>query len=254
MNDYSSILNKLIEERENSHLDLPKLETVYTLVDSSLALLFPHFARYKQSTPKIFDEVTTSLEYLKLEPGTIHLYLNSLPEILSKLKRDAIAHYEGDPAAKSLEEVILAYPGFYAVAVYRLAHLLQNASAPLIPRVMTEYAHRQTGIDIHPGASIDVGFCIDHGTGVVIGETSTIHEGVKMYQGVTLGAMSVAKKLSGKKRHPTIEKNVVIYSHATILGGDTVIGEGSVIGGNVWLTQSVPANSRVYSNPSNTVR
>lgn len=173
-------------------------------------------------------------------------FFNSLPAICDKLENDVTAMYEGDPAAKSRGEVVRTYPGFYAIAAYRIAHELYTAGVQGIPRIITEHAHSNTGIDIHPGARIGEHFCIDHGTGVVIGETSVIGNHVKIYQGVTLGALSVNKQDAEKKRHPTIEDNVVIYAGATILGGDTVIGRNSIIGGNVWLTRSVPPESKIY--------
>lgn len=176
----------------------------------------------------------------------VYDYFNALPGIYYLLVKDAEALLNSDPAAKSLEEVMAAYPGFYATAVHRLSHWLYKIDVPIIPRLFSEYAHNKTGIDIHPGATIGSSFSIDHGTGVVIGETSIIGKNVKIYQGVTLGALSVTKELATKKRHPTIEDNVVIYSGATILGGETIIGRDSVIGGNVWLTNSVPSNSVVY--------
>ena len=166
--------------------------------------------------------------------------------IYEKLGQDIDAMYEGDPAAKSRDEVIRTYPGFYAIAAYRIAHELHSLGVLGIPRIITEHAHSKTGIDIHPGAKIGDHFCIDHGTGVVIGETSVIGDHVKIYQGVTLGALSVNKEDASKKRHPTLEDNVVVYAGATILGGETVIGKGSVIGGNVWLTSSIPPNSKIY--------
>ena len=174
----------------------------------------------------------------------VHVMLASLPEIRRKLGTDLVAAYQGDPAAKSADEVILCYPAFIAISTYRLAHVLYTEKVPLIPRVMTEYAHRLTGIDIHPGATIGDYFFIDHGTGVVIGETTTIGEHVKLYQHVTLGAKSFAVEedgslVKGIKRHPDIGDNVVIYSGATVLGGNTRIGSGCVIGGSVWLTHSV---------------
>jgi serine O-acetyltransferase len=159
----------------------------------------------------------------------------------------------GDPAAKSEFEVIRTYPGFYALCFYRIAHKLLKLEVPLLPRVLTEYAHSRTGIDIHPGAEIDEHFFIDHGTGIVIGETARIGKHVKIYQGVTLGALSVKKSLANQKRHPTVEDHVVIYSGATILGGETVIGHHSIIGGNVWLTCSIPPGSLVHHNPEVTV-
>ncbi|MCA0133749.1 serine O-acetyltransferase EpsC [Winogradskyella alexanderae] len=176
-------------------------------------------------------------------------FIAGVPNLFCKLKKDAEAIFRNDPAAESLSEVYLAYPGFYAISVYRMAKEFYLLGLPLIPRLMTEFAHQVTGIDIHPGAFIGESFFIDHGTGVVIGETATIHNNVKIYQGVTLGALTVKKELMNKKRHPTIENNVTIYANATILGGDTVIGENSVIGGNAWLTHSVDKNSIVTHSP-----
>lgn len=165
--------------------------------------------------------------------------LEALPEIRRQLLDDAQAALDGDPAARNIEEIVLTYPGFEAITVYRVAHWLQVAGIQYVPRAMAEYAHGRTGIDIHPGARIGRRFFIDHGTGVVVGETSDIGDDVKLYQGVTLGALSVSRGLAGAKRHPTIEDRVVIYAGATVLGGDTTIGRGAIIGGNVWLTQSV---------------
>ena len=165
--------------------------------------------------------------------------IEAIPEIRRLARLDAIAAFNGDPAAKSGDEVIVSYPGLEAIIVYRIAHFLYECGVPVIPRIMTEHVHGKTGIDIHPGAKIGESFFIDHGTGVVIGETTVIGNNVKIYQGVTLGALSVKKSLENKKRHPTIEDNVTIYANATILGGDTVIGKGSVIGGNSWITESV---------------
>jgi serine O-acetyltransferase len=176
-----------------------------------------------------------------------------LPEIYRLLNTDIEAILHGDPAAKSEFEVIRAYPGFYALGFYRVAHALLELEVPLIPRILTECAHSKTGIDIHPGAQIGEYFHVDHGTGIVIGETTIIGDHVKIYQGVTLGALSVEKAMANTKRHPTIEDHVILYSNATILGGDTVVGHHSVIGGNVWLTHSVPAGSLVYHDPDVTV-
>jgi serine O-acetyltransferase len=166
--------------------------------------------------------------------------------VYDDLLNDARAIVDNDPASQSIEEVVAVYPGFYAIAVYRFAHTLLRLNVPLLPRMFTEYAHSQTGIDIHPGAQIGHSFFIDHGTGVVIGETTIIGQNVKIYQGVTLGATHVAKSMAQRKRHPTIEDNVVIYANATILGGKTIVGHDSVIGGNVWLTNSVEPYSLVY--------
>ncbi|MGZ5196432.1 MAG: serine O-acetyltransferase EpsC [Kaistella sp.] len=176
------------------------------------------------------------------------------PEIYQMLEDDAQYIYDNDPAAKNVEEVMFSYPGFFAIGVYRLAHELFKSNIPLIPRIWTEFAHSKTGIDIHPGAEIGENFFIDHGTGIVIGETTVIGKKVKIYQGVTLGALSVTKDLENKKRHPTIEDQVVIYANATILGGETVIGENSLIGGNVWITESVVPNSVVFHKGLVTVR
>jgi serine O-acetyltransferase len=175
--------------------------------------------------------------------------LESIPSIRKILATDVQATYIGDPAAKSHDEIIFSYPGIFAITVYRVAHKLFEFKVPLLPRIMTEYAHSLTGIDIHPGANIGESFCIDHGTGVVIGETTVIGKNVRIYQGVTLGALSLPKnageQLRGKKRHPIIEDDVIIYSGATILGGDTIIGARSVIGGNVWITKTVPPDTKV---------
>ena len=181
-------------------------------------------------------------------------FMRQLPRLRSLLAKDVRAAYEGDPAAKGYDEVIFSYPGLFAVTVYRVAHQLLQLGVPLIPRIMTEYAHSRTGIDIHPGADIGERFFIDHGTGVVVGETTVIGRRVRLYQGVTLGALSVpredADRLRDQKRHPTIEDEVIIYAGATILGGDTLIGARSVIGGNVWLTESVPPDTLVVlKNP-----
>lgn len=177
-------------------------------------------------------------------------FIKKLPDIRVLLAKDVRAAFEGDPAAKNYDEIIFCYPGLQAVTVYRIAHQLLRQGIPLMPRIMCEYVHGLTGIDIHPGARIGESFFIDHGVGVVIGETTEIGNRVRIYQGVTLGALSLPKeeveRLRGKKRHPTIEDDVVIYAGATILGGETVIGSNSVIGGNVWLTESVPADTRVF--------
>ncbi len=177
-------------------------------------------------------------------------FLKKIPEIRSMLASDIIAIYEGDPAAKNYDEIIFSYPGLLAMTVYRSAHELHKQGISIVPRIMTEYAHSIVGIDIHPGARIGNGFFIDHGTGVVIGETCEIGNNVRIYQGVTLGSLSfpkddTGKLIRGEKRHPTIEDNVIIYSNATILGGETVIGARSVIGGSVWLTRSVPPDTKV---------
>ena len=181
-------------------------------------------------------------------------FVAALPEVRRLVDTDVQAAYDGDPAATSRMEVVMAYPGLYAVTIHRLAHVLYKLKVPIIPRVMSELAHSKTGIDIHPGATIGERFFIDHGTGVVIGETTVIGRNVRLYQGVTLGGLSFDKDstgalVKGLKRHPNIEDNVVIYANATILGGDTTIGHDSEIGGNVWIKESVPPYSRVYNKP-----
>jgi serine O-acetyltransferase len=224
------------------------------ILDRSLALLFPHFAPDRSASADAVRAETARLEggLRCLLAGLGHddaelarSFTDGLPAIQDALKQDAEATCAADPAATDVDEVILAYPGFYALACYRLAHHLRRLAVPLLPRLITERAHRLTGIDIHPGASIGRAIAIDHGTGIVVGETAVIGDGVRLYQGVTLGALSVRKDLASTRRHPTIEHDVVIYANATILGGDTVVGHSSVIGGNVWLTHSVPPHSIV---------
>ena len=179
----------------------------------------------------------------KLAEKTAITIIENLPEIRRKIMLDAAAAFKGDPAAKSNEDIILSYPGLEAILVYRIANVLYKNGVPIIPRIMTEHVHGKTGIDINPGAEIGESFFIDHGTGVVIGESTIIGNNVKIYQGVTLGALSVKKELMNKKRHPTIEDDVTIYAGATILGGETVIGRGCTIGGNTWVTHSIPAGT-----------
>lgn len=227
-----------------------------------LGLLFPHLEEglcpaecVEQRLLGLQAELAGFLQPLDLDPRVAEAFFTSdLPEMDSWLAEDADCIYQGDPAATSVDEVILAYPGFLGVAIYRLAHALLERGVPVIPRLMTEYGHQLTGIDIHPGARIGRRFFIDHGTGVVIGETSWIGDDVKLYQGVTLGALSVDKAMAHTRRHPTIEDRVVIYANATILGGETVIGHDSVIGGNVWVTRSIDPWSLVYHTPQIQVR
>lgn len=191
----------------------------------------------------------------KIESNVLLLSLKHKTTILhQKLEDDLKAIFEFDPAAKSRSEVLVSYPGFFAIAVYRMAHELWQNDVQVLPRMMSEYVHGRTGIDIHPGAIIGERFFIDHGTGIVIGETSVIGNDVKIYQGVTLGALSVSKAEASVKRHPTIGNDVTIYANATILGGATVIGDGSIIGGNVWITNSVPVNSLVYHKSEITIK
>lgn len=227
-------------------------------IGTTLGLLFPQYREVPIRTQAEIKNQISTLEHLTesmilqvgvdVNAGTFRTaFIDFLPELRSSLAADAQAMFEGDPAAKSIDEVVITYPGFYAIAVFRIANFLLKKGMPTIPRIMTEWAHERTGIDIHPGAAIGLSFCIDHGTGTVIGETSIIGSNVKIYQGVTLGGISVSKDLADTKRHPTIEDRVVIYANATILGGTTVVGHDSVIGGNVWLTESVPPFSKVYT-------
>ncbi|MCI6809118.1 MAG: serine acetyltransferase [Spirochaetia bacterium] len=193
----------------------------------------------------------TESHCFKLAEKTSFALIEEIPEIRRLIQLDTIAGFNGDPAAKSPEEVILSYPGLEAILVHRIAYFLHINGVPIIPRIMSEHVHGKTGIDIHPGAKIGESFFIDHGTGVVIGETCIIGNNVKLYQGVTLGALSVQKDLQDKKRHPTIEDNVTIYANATILGGNTVIGKGCIIGGNTWITKSIEAGSTITQGKEN---
>ncbi|MEY8758330.1 serine O-acetyltransferase EpsC [Chryseobacterium tongliaoense] len=195
----------------------------------------------------LFDLIISIIKEERLAEKQVADFFDALPVIYNKLIVDAEAVLEFDPATGSLEEILLAYPGYFATYVYRISHQLSNQGIKILPRVISEYAHSKTGIDIHPGALIGESFFIDHGTGIVIGETAVIGDHVKIYQGVTLGALNVSKKKANQKRHPNIEDHVIIYSGATILGGETTIGKGSIIGGNVWITQNVPSNSLVYN-------
>ena len=236
-------------------------QRIALIVKRGLALLHPCVygeLGSKDMTAEIALELEK--EVAMLMPGKdakaiVAAFMARLPEVKRLVETDVQAAYEGDPAATSPMEVVMAYPGLYAVTIHRLAHELYNLKVPIIPRIMSELAHSKTGIDIHPGATIGESFFIDHGTGVVVGETTVIGRNVKLYQGVTLGAKSFQKDpetgalVKGIKRHPNVEDNVVIYAGATILGGDTTIGHDSEIGGSVWLIKSVPPNSRVYNKP-----
>jgi serine O-acetyltransferase len=246
---------------------LPDYKQAKELLLNILGVMFPHFGKcsirskadIKNELDLLKVQLTTILtplqQHLEQEPHELSTaFFDKLPQIYDLLLLDAEAMLQGDPAATSIDEVILAYPGFLAVAIHRIAHALHTLKIPTLPRMLSEYAHQRTGVDIHPGAEIAESFCIDHATGVVIGETTVIGKNVKLYQGVTLGALSVTKQLAQQKRHPTIEDNVVIYANATILGGNTVIGANTVIGGNVWLTGSVPPNSSVYHKSDVKVR
>lgn len=257
----SKLAEFLHKERHQTATIVINIPEVRQTLDKVLRLIYPQ--RYEISAFENLEDVVTNLKnqftkYVEsvavLEPSLkntartkVDQFFEGLPEISKMLDLDVTAAFQGDPAAYSREEIIITYPGFYAVCIYRIAHAFQSLNIPLLPRLMSEYAHEKTGIDIHPGAKIGESFFIDHGTGVVIGETAIIGKNVKVYQGVTLGALSVKKKLQSIKRHPTIEDDVVIYANSTILGGETVVGKGSIIGGNVWLTESVPAQSVIFN-------
>ncbi len=239
---------------------LPSPRLIEEWLDGLLAFLFPELStlkfaseadfrnHYRTNDLKLYSILTGMSDRISLPAiDQVHSQFEAcLPAIHDRLLEDADAILTGDPAAVSQVEVITTYPGFYAIAVYRIAHAMHDLGVSLLARMLTEIAHGNTGIEIHPGAEIGHRFCIDHGTGIVIGETVNIGNDVKMYQGVTLGALSVKKEMARTKRHPTIEDGVVIYAGATILGGDTVIGTGSIIGGNTWIVRSVPADSRIY--------
>jgi serine O-acetyltransferase len=261
-----NFLSSLNENNSRLSEALPSKPKAQQFIDQLISFLFPITAGVSLSVQQLelrLMHLRLELEEL-LEPLTCYFkepvaklvesYYECLPTVYDRLTKDAKAILEFDPAAYSLEEIIIAYPGFYAIAVHRLAHQMYVLGIPILPRVISEYAHSETGIDIHPGANIGESFFIDHGTGIVIGETTLIGNDVKLYQGVTLGALSLKKSAANTKRHPTIEDNVIIYSGSTILGGKTVIGHDSVIGGNVWLTESVPPDSVVYHRSEVRVR
>jgi serine O-acetyltransferase len=264
---YNGFAQTLKERRDDHSLGFQLKKGTQEFVENLLAILFPHFCKEMFYTKEEIESRLVLLERdlkrllipllkdtsLNLE-DIVKQFVQTLPDLHDKLWLDAEAITSGDPAAESVDEVILAYPGFSAIAIYRIAHEFYVMHVPIFSRLVTEYAHQITGIDIHPGAQIGTSFAIDHGTGIVIGESAIIGKDVKMYQGVTLGALSVDKKLAKSKRHPTIEDGVVIYAQAIILGGETIVGHHSVIGGNVWLTTSVPPFSSVYQESKVTVR
>jgi serine O-acetyltransferase len=246
--------------------EVPPIENAHRFLENMVNFLFPIKAD-KECVPAQIELNMLQLQidfkdllrrqekYLKKPIDELsETFFSSIPDVYDALIADAKSFIEFDPAARSIEGVIIYYPGFYSITVYRLAHELYKLDIPFLPRIMTEYAHSKTGIDIHPGATIGENFFIDHGTGVVIGETTIIGDNVKIYQGVTLGAICVQKDMANVKRHPTIEDNVIIYSGTSILGGDTVVGHNSVIGGNVWLTKSVDPYSVVYHESKTIVR
>jgi serine O-acetyltransferase len=280
-----SIVEKIVKlhdkEGRFSHIGpepIPSKESVIGIIERALRLIYPgYFSKIRldavnisfyfgQEVMELFqtlsDQVAFAIQHdcVRFDlpctrcdergQSAAASFLNEIPLLQATLAKDVVAAHEGDPASKYYDEIIFGYPGLLAVTIHRMAHQLYEQNVPLIPRIMSEYAHSLTGIDIHPGVHIGEAFFIDHGTGVVIGETTIIGEHVRIYQGVTLGALSLSKdeveRLRGQKRHPTIEDDVIIYANATILGGSTVIGARSVIGGNVWLTESVPPDTTVF--------
>ena len=265
-NSYATNLTAGVEKG----LTLPDRAEIILALKDVQKLFFPAFFAAEEARGDLghFAEATLTAIYFRLKKQveraylftgenaekaeeTVKAFLEALPKLRDLLFTDLDATFEGDPAAKSKEEIVFSYPGFYAITVYRVAHLLYTLGVPFIPRIMTEHAHGKTGIDIHPGATIGEYFFIDHGTGIVIGETTIIGKRVKIYQNVTLGALSPRKgqSLAGVKRHPTVEDDVTIYSGASILGGETVVGSGAVIGGNCFVTESVPSGARVRTKP-----
>ena len=285
-NDVKTVIAEMAEELNKNYSDqklfdlslgerLPQKDEIIDFVDELRKVTFPgffgrenmayankkYFAGHKLSLlyDKLFRQIKVALSYKNGAKSYQEItedaqekalgFIRRIPEVQALLCKDVEAEYNGDPAANSREEIIFSYPGLFAIFVYRYAHVLYQMKVPFIPRIMTEYAHGETGIDINPGANIGEYFFIDHGTGIVIGETTDIGNNVKIYQGVTLGALSTRKgqQLSGIKRHPTIEDNVVIYADTTILGGETIIGANSVVAGNTFVTKSIPANTKVAS-------
>ncbi len=253
-----AFLNKIYQAHQECP-DCPSPASVTLFFNELLGSLFPDFARKTFSSAV---ELELHLQELQLQLSQLLFkcptnasankealaadFFNQLPQLHTRLNQDINAMYEGDPAAQNPREVVRTYPGFYAIAAYRVAHALHSLGVQVLPRIITEHAHSKTGIDIHPAAKIGDAFCIDHGTGIVIGETTEIGNYVKIYQGVTLGALSVNKEDAKKKRHPTIEDFVVIYAGATILGGETRIGHHCIVGGNVWVTKSLAPFTKVY--------
>ena len=261
-----SILEDYLQGRDIDRIEPfrhPDKDVVIDIIDKLRRIVFPGY--FLEKTYRIYNakhnlsmliedvmfnlnqQIALVLRDTEKSQEICLAFFRSIPKVRALVQTDLQAAYEGDPAASGKEEIVYSYPGLFAITVYRLAHVLQELGVPMIPRIMTEYAHSVTGIDIHPGATIGQHFFIDHGTGIVVGETTVIGNGVKIYQGVTLGALSTrgGQSLQGKRRHPTIEDNVTIYAGASILGGDTVIGRDSVIGSNAFITGSVAPNTTV---------
>jgi len=259
MTSCDSLIERLFAARSAHCFPSQVLPLVQQFASQAMGLLFPHFSSHSTCSKAALEEELLSLTQLlgrlsrTVSPLDTPTRAADFPERFAQelwglhqhMHADAEAIFEGDPAAQSLDEVILTYPGFYAISLYRLAHALYAHGMPLVPRMLTEFAKQKTGIDIHPGASIGNRFFIDHGTGIVIGGTAHIGDDVKLYQGVTLGALTVEKHMANQKRHPTLEEGVVVYANATILGGSTVIGKNSIVAGNAFVTHSTPPNSFV---------
>lgn len=246
-----------IAKQHQSLLILPKKKLIHQFIDELFSVLFSNTSKYSGSLAAIeskFQLLEKDFNDLvrDFEPNSdrshqqTKRFFEALPSIHKKALNDAETIFAKDPAAKTLEEVLYTYPGFFTIAIYRFSHQIWEQDLKLLARTISEYAHIKTSIEIHPGAQIGTDFAIDHGTGIVIGETAVIGDNVQIYQGVTLGALSVKKEEAFVKRHPTIEDNVIIYANSTILGGKTIVGRDSIIGGNVWLTHSIPSNSVVY--------
>lgn len=256
---FTRFLEKLDTQTHNFRSVLPPKLEVNHFAEGMFDFLFPINCQQPRKASvqyiNLHDQLARLLDPLDVDAEvTSDDFFAALPDLHETLLEDARATLAFDPAATSLEEVITTYPGFYAIAIHRLAHRLVQLGVSLLPRMLTEYAHGKTGIDIHPAAQIGRSFFIDHGTGLVVGATAIIGDNVKLYQGVTLGALQVEKSLANTKRHPTIENDVIIYANATILGGETVVGHHSILGGNVWITRSVPPYSRVYHESKVSVR
>ena len=246
--------------------DVPSMTETHKFIDDIILLLFPikenkdislrdierKLDRMKLGLKELLTPLANDIEKTPKEIATS--FFEKLPELFKLMHEDADTFLRSDPAAERVEEVILCYPGFYCLAVHRLANVLYKMNIPVLPRVISEYVHSKTGIDIHPGATLGRNLFIDHGTGIVIGETSIVGNNVKIYQGVTLGALFVEKSMTNTKRHPTIEDNVILYAGSTILGGKTVVGHDTIIGGNVWLTESVLPHSLVYRQHKTVIR
>lgn len=258
MSIYREFAQYLSSSNKQYCMETPSMVKTHEFVDNIIHLLFPIKlncqtdeksleSELEKCSANLMDLLHTIKDSLAMTPKEVtDAFYKQLPGAYDAMLNDANAVARFDPASSCVEEIILCYPGFYCMSVYRMAHILHTLNVPVLPRVMMEYVHGKTGIDIHPGASIDTPFFIDHGTGVVIGETAVIGKNVKIYQGVTLGALTVEKSMANTKRHPSIEDNVTIYAGSTILGGNTVIGHDTVIGGNTWITESILPHSVVY--------